>query len=48
MMSPGINNVTIITIKGVDYCCIIYGVSKSDVIHLLEIYILGDCGFTKK
>ena len=29
-----------------DYCCIIYGVSKSDAINLLENLLYG-CGFIK-
>ena len=44
-MSPDINNIAIITVEGNDYRCIIYGVSKSDTIHLLENSVLGDCGF---
>ena len=43
MMSPDINNITITTIKGVTYCCIIYGVSKFDAILLLENSELNDC-----
>ena len=35
MMSPSFNNSAIITVKGFDYCCNIYGVKKSDTIHLL-------------
>ena len=44
-MSPDINNIDIITIKCVDYCCIIYGVSKSDAIHLLENSVFNGHGF---
>ena len=36
MTSPDINNIPISTIKGVDYRHINYGISKSDVIELLE------------
>ena len=35
-----INNITIITVKGINYCCIISHISKSDAIHLLENYVL--------
>ena len=45
MMSPDINNVAITTIKGVDYRCIIYGVSKFDAIHLLKNSVLNAHGF---
>ena len=44
-MSPDINNFAIITIKGVYYRCIIYGVSKSDIIHLFELLMFNDCEF---
>ena len=33
------------TIKGADYCCIIYDVGKSDAIHLLENSVLDDNGY---
>ena len=45
MMSPVINNIAIITIEGVDCRCIIYGVSKSDIIYLTENYVVNDRGF---
>ena len=31
-----LSDVAIITVKGVDYSCIIHGIIKSDVINLLE------------
>ena len=36
MISPGINNIAIYTIKGVEYRFIIYGVSKFNAVYLLE------------
>ena len=45
MMSPDINNIAIITVKGVDCHCIIYGINKSDIIHLLENVVLINLGF---
>ena len=42
MMSPFISNIAIITIEDVNYRCIIYRVSKSDAIHLLENLRLND------
>ena len=45
MMSPNISDNTIITVKAVHYCCIIYGISKSDAIHLIESSALNDDGF---
>ena len=29
----------------VDYCCIIHGISKFEVIHLLKNSVLDDCGY---
>ena len=45
MISADTNDIAIITIKGVDYRCNIYGVSKFDAIHLLENYMLSDRRF---
>ena len=44
-MSPDINNIAIIPVKGIDYYCIIYSVSKSDVIHLVKDSAPDDHGF---
>ena len=38
-LSPDINNIAIINIKDVDYCCIVYSISKSDAIFCNKIYI---------
>ena len=46
MMSPDINNVAVTSIKSVDFHCIIYGVSNSVAVHLLENSVLNGCGFT--
>ena len=35
-----LGNIAIITMKGVFYCCIIYDISKSEAIHLLENSVL--------
>ena len=40
-----ISNITIVIIKSIDYLCIIYGVSKSDAIHLLKHSVLVDRGY---
>ena len=45
MISADTNDIAIIIIKGVDYCCNIYGVSKFDAIHLLENSMLSDRRF---
>ena len=36
------------TVKMVDYCCIIHDISKSEGIHLLDNSILNDCGYIYK
>ena len=45
IISLEINNIAIIIVKGVDYRCIIHDINKSDTIHLLENYVLDDCGY---
>ena len=40
--------ITIIAVKGVDYRCIIHGISKSESIHLFESSVLNDCGYIYK
>ena len=42
-----ISDIAIITIKRVDYCCIIHDISKSKAIHLLENSVLDDRGYIK-
>ena len=41
-------DIVIITVKGVDYCCIIHEISKSEVIQFLENSVLEDRGCRKK
>ena len=40
-----LSGITIIIVKGVDYFCIIYDISKPDAIHLLENSVLDDHGY---
>ena len=42
MLCPNISDITIIT---VGYCCIIYNISKSVEINLLENSVHEDCGY---
>ena len=35
MLCLNIGDVAIITVKNVDYCCIMYNISKSEAINLL-------------
>ena len=41
MLRFNLRNIDIITVKGIDYCCIIYS-SKSEAIPLLENSVLDD------
>ena len=40
-----ISNVTIITVKSIDYRCIIHIISKSEAIYLLKNSMLDDRGY---
>ena len=40
MLIVNISDIEIITVKNVDYCCIIHNVSKYEAIHLLENSVL--------
>ena len=42
-----ISGIAITTFKGVDYCCIIQIISKSEAIKLLENSVIEDCGCIK-
>ena len=46
VLSTNISNIVIITIKNVDYRCIIHNISKSEAINLLKDSILEDRGYT--
>ena len=43
--STMLSGIAIITIKNVDYRCIIHEISKSEAINLLENSALEDCGY---
>ena len=47
MLCLNISNIAIITVKDVGYSCIIYGISKSEAIHLLKNAVHDDCGYIK-
>ena len=36
MISMNLNDITILNIKSVDYCCIVSGTSKSEAIDLMQ------------
>ena len=45
MLCLNISNIAIITVKGVDYCCVIHDISKSEAFPLLENSVLDDRRF---
>ena len=45
MLNVNISKIAIITVKNVDYRCIIKNLSKSEAINLLENSALENCGY---
>ena len=45
MLNLNIRDIAIITVKNLDYRCIIYNISKSEAINLLENSVLEDRGY---
>ena len=45
MLSVNISDIAIIAVKNVDYHCIIYNISKSEVINLLKNSVLENCEY---
>ena len=45
ILSVNISDIAIITVKDVDYCCIIHKISKSSAINLLKISVLENRGY---
>ena len=45
MLNVNIRDIAIITVKNVDYCCIIHNISKSEAIKLLKNCVLEDRGY---
>ena len=43
MMSINLNDITILNIKDLNYCCIVSGITESEVVSLLQ-----DASLTKK
>ena len=46
MLCLNISDITLVSVKGIDYHCIIHEISKSDAIHLFENSVLNDHGYT--
>ena len=45
MLSVNISDITIISIKNVDYRCIIHNIIKSDTINLLKNSVFENCRY---
>ena len=45
MLCVNISEIAVITVKGVDYRCINHVIGISQVIRLLENYVLDDCEY---
>ena len=45
MLCLNLSDIAMITIKCIDYLCIIHDISKSEAINMSENYVLGDCGY---
>ena len=45
IMCLGLSDITIITVKSIDYCCIFNDIIKSDVIHFLQNSVFDDRGY---
>ena len=45
MLCLNLSKIAIITVKGIDYFCIIHDMSKSEAIHLPEHSVLDDPGY---
>ena len=45
MLCRNISDITIISVKNVDYRCIIHNISKSEAINLLESAVFENCAY---
>ena len=45
MFCLNIRNISIITVNGVGYCCIIDNISQSDAVHLVVNSVFDDRGY---
>ena len=45
MLCFNLSDIPIITVKGIDYCCIIHDINKSDTINLLENSVFDYRGY---
>ena len=45
ILGLNISDTAIITVKNVDYCCIIHKIMKSEAINLLKNFVLNNPGY---
>ena len=45
MLSVNISDIAIITVKDVDYPCVIHSISKSKALNLSKNYVPYNCGY---
>ena len=45
MLSVNISDIAFVTVKNVDYRCIIHNITKSETINLLTNFVLEDRGY---
>ena len=48
MLYLNVSDIAIVSVKGVDYRCIIHDISKCEAIHLLKNSVLEDRGYISK
>ena len=48
ILCPNLSDIAVISVKNVDYRCIIHNISKSEAINLLENSVLEDRGYIQK
>ena len=48
ILCPNLSDIAVISVKNVDYHCIIHNISKSEAINLLENSVLEDRGYIQK
>ena len=48
MLTVNISDSTIVTVKNVEYGCILHNINKSESMYLLQNFVLKDYGYRQK
>ena len=48
MLTVNISDSTIVTVKNVEYRCILHNINKSESMYLLQNFVLKDYGYRQK